>query len=186
MLLIAASAVALLFVGTSGRFLVIDRPEHADLIVVLAGETEQRPAHGLDLLRQGYAPRMLLDVPARAVIYDSNQTQLAQKYVQQLPEASEIAVCPIFGLSTKAETADVARCLHGQAVRRILLVTSNYHSRRALSVFQHELPSFEFSVASAPAPGDFSPEWWRQRQWAKVNFDEWLRLAWWEAVDRWH
>ena len=23
------------------------------------------------------------------------------------------------------------------------------------------------------------------RQWAKINFDEWLRLVWWQAVDRW-
>jgi len=31
----------------------------------------------------------------------------------------------------------------------------------------------------------FGGKWWKHRQWAKVNFDEWLRLVWWQAVDRW-
>ena len=179
-------AMALLFVATSGRYLVINQPEHADVIVVLAGETDQRPVEGLRLLRAGYAPRMLLDVPAQSRIYDLDQVQLADQYVKKLSEENSIRVCPIYGLSTKAEAFDVGRCLQGQLAGRILLVTSSYHTRRALSTFRHQLPQFQYSVAAAPAREDFEVDWWRQRQWAKVNFDEWLRLAWWEAVDRWH
>lgn len=183
---VSLGALFLLFLLTSGRFLVVNRPEQADIIVVLAGETEQRPEMGLKLLRQGLAARMLLDAPAQGKIYQWNQLQLAEKYVQALPETSAVSVCPVYGLSTKTETADVARCLKNDTLHNILLVTSNYHTRRALSTFRKELPQYEFTVAAAPAPEDFQVDWWRKRQWAKVNFDEWLRLMWWEAVDRWN
>jgi uncharacterized SAM-binding protein YcdF (DUF218 family) len=66
-----------------------------------------------------------------------------------------------------------------------LIVTSDYHTRRALRTFQREAPDYEFSVAAAYDANEFGGQWWRHRQWAKVNFEEWLRLIWWELVDRW-
>jgi len=57
---------------------VLDRPEKADVIVVLAGETHRRPERGLELLAQGYAPHLILDVPAETRIYQSSQLELAQ------------------------------------------------------------------------------------------------------------
>ena len=67
----------------------------------------------------------------------------------------------------------------------MLVVTSDYHTRRALSTFRHEVPDMQISVAAATDQQQFGGSWWRHRQWAKLNFDEWLRLVWWEAVDRW-
>src|SRR5215472_15245612 len=101
----------LLLVSTSGSFLIIDNPRHADVIVALAGETAHRPSRALALLRQGYAPRLLLDVPADATIYDQQMASIAQAYVNRLPDRPKVAICPIAGLSTKAEVADVTRCL---------------------------------------------------------------------------
>ena len=164
---------------------MLDNPQRADVIVVLAGETNRRPARGLELLSQNYAPRMLLDSPAEEKIYGWSALDLAQRYVQQLPPSQSVTVCPIFGLSTKAETQDVSRCLEQLRARSILLVTSDYHTRRALSTFQHELPQYQIYVAAAPDPQQFGAAWWKRRQWAKMNFDEWIRLVWWELVDRW-
>ena len=85
-------AAVTLFAVEAGRILVVNAPQKSDLIVVLAGETDRRPALALDLLRQGYAPRILLDVPASAKIYDSTLTQIAADYVRKLPVASQIAL----------------------------------------------------------------------------------------------
>jgi hypothetical protein len=128
---------------------------------------------------------MLLDVPAVEMIYGQNAVELAQRYLQQLSQSQSVSVCPIVGLSTKAETWDVARCLEQSGAHSVLVVTSDYHTRRALSIFQHELPQYTVYVAAARDPGQFNATWWKRRQWAKMNFDEWIRLAWWEAVDRW-
>jgi DUF218 domain len=171
-------------VATSGRFLVVNQPRKSDVMVVLAGETERRPARGLELLDQGYAPRLILDVPAEAKIYHRNQVEIAQEYVNALPQASSITVCPIYGQSTRDEAQDVSRCLHGVGGRRVLLVTSDFHTRRALSIFKRTLPA-DYSVAAVIDEREFGVQWWQHREWAKVNFEEWSKLIWWELVDRW-
>ena len=43
----------------------------------------------------------------------------------------------------------------------------------------------DFSVAAAHDPREFGVNWWQHREWAKTNFNEWMKLVWWEAVDRW-
>jgi hypothetical protein len=177
--------VALLFFFTSGGFLVVNDPQHADAIVVLAGEADRRPERGLELLSEGYAPRMVLDVPAGATIFNQAVLDLARSYVQKLPQRDSISICPIQGLSTKAESYDVQRCLSNSGVHSILVVTSDYHTRRARSTFQHTFQGDRISVAAATDPVQFGRAWWQNRQWAKFNFDEWLRLVWWQGVDRW-
>lgn len=170
---------------TSGGFLVVNDLQKADVIVVLAGETDRRPARGVQVLSQNYAPKMLLDVPVNRSVYDRTAIDIATTYVQSLPERQSIQICPVVGLSTKAEAQDVVRCLDHSGVHRILLVTSDYHTRRARSIFQHELRGFRIFVTPAHDPEQFGASWWTNRQWAKMNFDEWTRLVWWELVDRW-
>jgi DUF218 domain len=173
------------FAANAGRLLVVDAPERSDVILVLAGETDRRPARALQLLDEGYGRRVLIDVPAEARIYEFPQTQLAEKYIQGLPQAAAVRVCPIVGLSTRAELHDVERCLEGEQASRILIVTSEFHTRRALSIFRHYLPGKHFSAAVARDEKQFGVLWWTHRQWAKTCVDEWLRLLWWDVVERW-
>ena len=173
------------FASQAARFLVVDHPEKADVIVVLAGETNDRPARALELLRQGIAARVFLDAETRDLIYDQRLTDVAQKYANNLGEANRISVCPVVGFSTAAEADDVNRCLRLLGVHRVLIVTSDYHTRRAISTFRRRLPQYQISVAAARNPAYFGAAWWRNREWAKTTFDEWLKMLWWEMVDRW-
>lgn len=171
--------------ASSGTFLVIDEPQKADTILVLAGETDHRPARALELLKLGYAGRVILDVPASAMIFGSTYLQLAQSWTNAQPQSNALTVCPIQGLSTKAEAGNASECLRQAGAHSVLLVTSDFHTRRALSVFRKEIPDCTFHVAAAYDPTQFGMQWWRHRQWAKTNVDEWSRLLWWESVDRW-
>ena len=182
---LAILAILIVFLLSAGRILVQDAPQHADVIVVLAGETERRPALALELLKQGYAPHMIIDVPAWSHLYNVSEIDVARSYIQTLPQAAVIEVCPIEGLSTLAESADVERCLTGKPPSRVLIVTSDFHTRRALSIFRHQMPEKSFSIAAAHDDRQFGTRWWTHRQWAKVCLEEWLRLIWWNAVDRW-
>jgi uncharacterized SAM-binding protein YcdF (DUF218 family) len=177
--------VILALVADSGSFLVVNDLQRADAIVVLAGETKARPERGLELVAQNCAPRMLLDVPANEVIYNRPLTEIAQQFVQNSGRGQAVSICPIYGLSTKTETQDVSRCLSGSGVHRILLLTSDYHTRRARDIFQHELRGYQVFVTPAHDPQQFGTHWWQHRQWAKINFDECTKLVWWELVDRW-
>jgi DUF218 domain-containing protein len=179
--------VVLLFVFAlnAGTILVVDKPERADVILVLAGETDRRPARALQLLSQGYGGRVVIDVPAAARIYDMSQVEVAEKYVQKLGQHNFVSICPIEGLSTKDESREAEKCIEKQHATRVLIVTSDFHTRRALSIFRHQIPSWTFSTAAAYDETQFGTRWWMHRQWAKTCFEEWLRLIWWNAVDRW-
>ena len=182
-LFLACVLVAL--ASQAARFLVVDEPAPSDAIVVLAGETHARPARGLELLHQGVAPRMFMDAETRDLIYDQRLVDIAQRWVDSLPEANRISVCPIAGLSTLGEAGDVSRCLQSQSAHRVLIVTSEFHTRRAGMIFRHRLPQYQFSVAAAHDLRGFGDAWWTNREWAKTTFEEWTKLLWWEAVDRW-
>jgi hypothetical protein len=180
--------LCVLFVGLAakaGSFLLVDAPQRSDVVLVLAGETKQRPELALQLLSQGYGRTILLDVPIDSTIYEFTQIELAQKYISDLPQPASVSICPIHGLSTKDESKDVENCLALEGVKRVLIVTSDFHTRRALNVFRRELPQYEYSVAAARDEAQFGVRWWTHRQWAKIFVDEWLRMIWWKMVDQW-
>ena len=186
--LLAAAFVALIiFVLNAGRMLVVRDLRHADAIIVLNGESDRRPALGVDLLRQGYAPHALLDVSQNARVYNIAQVQIAEEYINTLPPeiSGSVSVCTTSAHSTREEAVQVRRCLDTVAVHSILVVTSEYHTRRALSIFRHVFPEYTIGVAGAVEPEEFGVRWWRHREWAKTTSGEWARLIWWECVDRW-
>jgi DUF218 domain len=179
------ACLSVVLASKAGSVLVLDVPRPSDVILVLAGETDVRPQRALQLLSQGYGRRIVLDVPAATKIYEFTQIQLAEKYVHDLPQGASVSVCPIFGLSTKDELKDAEKCIAREGGNSVLIVTSDFHTRRALSIFRRELPGHESSVAAASDEVQFGARWWTHRQWAKTFVNEWLRLIWWKAVDQW-
>jgi hypothetical protein len=186
--LLSLGLLAVLLVGLAakaGSFLLVDAPRRSDVILVLAGETDRRPQRALELLAQGYGRRIVLDVPTNEKLYEFTGIQLAQKYVQNLPQPALVSICPIDGLSTKDESKDAEKCLARVGGKSVLIVTSDFHTRRALAVFRRETPEYDYSVAAAWNDAQFGSRWWSHRQWAKTFVDEWLRLIWWKIVDQW-
>jgi uncharacterized SAM-binding protein YcdF (DUF218 family) len=183
--LVLAGGLLVVLGARAGRFLVVDAPQPSDVIVVLAGEAYHRPQRALQLLTQGFGQRVVLDVPSTTKIYEFTQIQLAENYVHDLPQAAAITICPIQGLSTRDEAKELKKCLPRGDEPRVLIVTSDFHTRRALSVFRRELPGHSYAVAASRDEQQFGLQWWAHRQWAKTFIDEWLRLIWWEGVDKW-
>jgi len=182
---LAVSALALFLAANAGSYLVVDAPRPSDAILVLAGETDQRPRRALELLAQGYGRRVVLDVANDERFYGTTLSALAENYIGNLPQASSVSICPIDGLSTKDEAKDAEKCLLREGAKSVLIVTSDFHTRRALSIFRRELPGHQYAVAAAHQPREFGVRWWTHRQWAKTFLDEWLKLLWWKVVDQW-
>src|SRR5260370_25119396 len=141
--------LVVLAAAKAARFLVLDAPRPSDVILVLAGEADRGPERALQLLAQGYGRRIVLDVPANAKIYEFTQLQLAQNYVQSLPQAASVSVCPIDGLSTKDESRDAEKCIARAGGGSVLIGTSDFHTRRGLSRFRRGIPGHRESVAGA-------------------------------------
>ncbi len=187
LVLVLVLGLALLAVF-AGRLLVADSPERSDVIVVLAGDSlDIRYHHGMELMRQGYARHLFLDAAADTHYFGRTPASYAADYVKQDAGdmADKVSVCPFAEDSTITETIYVQKCVAALGAKSVLLVTSDFHSRRALSIFRKKLPQFHWSMAAAYDPDMFGMRWWQHREWAKITFLEWLKTLWWNGVDRW-
>lgn len=174
-------------------FLRVNDPQPADIILVLGGGMDDsRYWRGVELMELGYADKMVVDAEAGGAKYGKSNADLAGDFLKQI-KARNTAVCPVLADSTYGEVEDVARCLAPLKARSVLIVTSDYHTRRAFSIFQARLPHYQWSIAGAYAPYEDgktavrmpSDKWWANRRWAKTILEEWQKLIWWEMVDRW-
>ena len=177
-----------LFAGLAGRMLVSDRPQKSDVIVVLAGDSQdERYRHGMELLRAGYGKHLFLDASSDSSYFGRTPAEYADAFLKQDAKdmAAQVSVCPFEDDSTDTETQYVARCLAPLHPASVLLVTSDWHTARALSIFKHRLPQYRWSAAAAHDDRLFGANWWHHREWAKTTFQEWLKVIWWNAIDRW-
>jgi len=184
---ILLGAIAGILLYDAGTLLILDNPTRSDIIVVLNGDIgDARFLHGLNLLRNGYSQELILDAPDW-VEYGRTSSDLAREYIQTVaPEnASHLHVCSFKGDSTLLELREITKCVHTVAPRAktAIIVTSDFHTRRALSVAQHALPEYRWSVAAAPDVR-FGVAWWQHREWAKTTLTEWQKLCWWKIIDQ--
>lgn len=169
----------------AASYLVVNQPEHADVILVLAGGiNDLRYWSGVQLMREGWAPRLVLDVFSKGVTFGNRDLDLAHAFVDRTTPGQS-SICPIVVNSTYGEAQHVADCLRGSGVKSILVVTSDYHTRRAIDILRHRLPQYHISIYAAPDPYFFGTRWWQTREWAKTTLAEWQRYLWWKLVDQW-
>ncbi len=179
-------------VAHSAAVLVANDPSPSDVVLVLAGDrNDSRFWYAMKLMNEGYASRMILDVQAQVGQYGVSDSELAQAFVTK-NASGRVVVCEVLGDSTFDETMDAARCLQTFRPSSVLLVTTGYHTRRALTIFRHRLPEYQWHVAALGGPLEpgtpwvrTADQWWRNRRWAKSVLDEWQKWIWWCLVDRW-
>jgi len=173
----------------AGDYLVVNQPERSDAIVVLAGDhNDQRYWRGLELLREGYGQQMFVDATADRV-YGRSYAEYAADFVARSArdQSSKIRICTITNDSTVQEAADVRRCL-GQTQptpESALLVTNDYHTRRALAILTARVPQYHWSSAAVDDKDLFGRPWWHNREWAKTFVYEWEKLLWWRLFESW-
>ena len=168
-LAIALGAVAALVVtspawlAASGAFLVrLDEPFAADIIVVLAGDyTGGRITRGAELAAQGLAPHVLVSSPP-AGIYGILECQLAITYVERLGHSRQRFECLHHqGTRTTDEAAIVVAELARRGVRRFMVVTTDYHTRRAGLVYRALARNMQLRVIGVASPDFHATGWWR-------------------------
>lgn len=97
--------------------------------------------------------------------------------IEQGCPAHRVFGIPHQALSTREEAREIRDRLRREHVRRCLLVTSNFHTRRAGHVFRALAPEIEFITVAAPADGFDPARWWATRQGQKIFLMEWLKTV---------
>lgn len=162
--IVASGAAAFFF---PQKILCVDSgPVKADVIVVLGGGAGERPERAAELFKNHDAPRIIVSgegddginrrvllkagVPAKAIQLESKSR------------------------TTRENAEFTIQLLRAENIRRVILVTSWYHSRRALRSFEHYAPDLQFY--SRPSYFAFTRADWPRRHEAHRIYLEYPKL----------
>ena len=169
----------------AARWLIVREPlADADALVVMAAGASaytERLHHAGELFRSGQGDRVLLTDDGQRG-YWSRELQRNPTSVERAAMVLEragvprdrIEVLPGIMHGTIDEARAVKRHATANRVRSLLVVTSPYHSRRAVWTFRHVLRGDDVVVGSDPVPmTPTTPEpasWWVRRSgWRSVG-----------------
>jgi uncharacterized SAM-binding protein YcdF (DUF218 family) len=175
--------------GWGGDLLVAPDPlpAHAEALVVLTGSLhgeQARREEAMRLFGEGRADRLVLSVP-RVMFLGEWVPDMMRRYLERVygtARAQGVVLCPHNADSTVEEARALRPCLEEQGWRSIIVITSNYHTRRARHIwgqaFRNVHPPVRIFVHGV-SDGDFEPRgWWHNRRYAKTFLGETTRLVW--------
>ena len=171
----------------------------ADAIVVLGGGTPQREIEAADLYLAQYAPRVVMALErdseveallrSRGVLIET-QNELKQRILHSLgvPESALTVLDETRPISTRMEADLVRRWVAESGARRIIVVTSPFHTARVSFVFRRVLRHDSVEVLVRPVTHEeFDPQrWWTDRVQLKNGVVELQKLLfyyvayWWD------
>ncbi len=152
-----------------------DALQQADAIMVLSGTPMRRPLEAADLFLAGYAPRIVLTrqtrdggeraLVARGVPFAEDVERTRGVFLQLGIPDEAIVVPDQIHDSTAAEAITLREWATRQGWRRVIIVSSKYHLRRAGFAFRRELRGTDIqTVMRGTRYDDLEPNrWWRQR-----------------------
>ncbi len=169
------------------NLLIVLKPiDHPDAILVLGGGAAyvERTELAAELFRQGVAPKIILTNDGLQGGWDQAEQrnpffyELAKRNLiaNGVPE-SAIEVMPDAVESTHDEAVRFASSKY--RFRRVLIVTSPHHTRRALRTFERAANGIEFGIASPN--NNFGWFWWLSPTgWNRIGL-EYVKLAYYWA-----
>jgi uncharacterized SAM-binding protein YcdF (DUF218 family) len=149
-----------------GFWIVDDGPAYSDAIVILGDDNYggDRAAKAAELFKAGWAPRVVASgrfLRPYASITDLEEHDLKNDGV---PEQAIIRF-QHHAANTKEEAEALHQLIRQQGWKRILLVTSNYHTRRSRYICERIFPAGTV-LRVVPAPdSEYDPNhWWETRR----------------------
>ena len=134
LLLLLLVLAALLF---PGPFLTVDSgPVKADVLVLLGGGSHERWERAAELFKEHAAPRILVSGYGDCEI--NRHLLLAAGVPANVIEVENKSK------TTRENAQFTIQLLRERKLKRVILVTSWYHSRRALGCFRHYAPEIKF------------------------------------------
>lgn len=162
-----------------GDYWVIeDPPAQADALIVLSDDDfiGSRAARAADLYHEGRAPVIVASgriLRPYAGIGELMQRDLTDRGVP----ASAIEIYRHQASDTLEEAQTLRSLVVEKKWRHVVVVTSNYHTRRARYIFQKVFPlGVQVDVASAKDPAFDISDWWEHKAGLKAFLHEFVGL----------
>ena len=158
-----------------GSFWIVDEePRNSDVIVVLGDDNlrADRAARAAELFKSGFAPRVIASgrfLRPYATVSELEEHDLTEDGV---PAAAVIRLAHN-AADTREEAVAISRQLSEHGWKRVLLVTSNYHTRRSRYICERLFPPGSILRVVAAPDSDYNPDgWWKTRKGLKLFFHE--------------
>jgi uncharacterized SAM-binding protein YcdF (DUF218 family) len=173
-----------------GFWEVEDRPERADAILVLGDDNfaGDRAAKAAELFRDGMAP--LVVASGRLLRSYAGIAELIARDLETMGvPATAIVQFPQRAGNTREEAQALRDLVASRGWRQVLVVTSNYHTRRARYIFRKVFPPQVTVLIISAHDSDYDADhWWETRQGRKLFFLEttgYLTAVWelWDGDD---
>ena len=165
--------------AAGGFWIVQDRMEPADVIIVIGDDdfTADRATEAAALFHAGWAP--LIVTSGRMLRPYSTVADLMTRDLESLGVPAKAVVRFSHRANNTLEEANDLQVLIAQnGWHRILVVTSNYHTRRARYIFRRVLPANVKLEVVGAFDGAFEPAtWWQSQQGRKTFLVETVAYA---------
>lgn len=160
-------------------WIVEDPLDKADALIVLSDDNfyADRSTRAAELFREGKAP--LIVASGRRLRPSAGIAELMEHdLVERGVPRDKILRFTHDADSTREEAEALVKLAKTRKWHRTIVVTSNYHTRRARYIFNRVFPQdIEVRVASA-RDGDFDPQrWWEKRESIKDLMKEFAGMA---------
>ena len=176
-LAIGAIASAAYAFAQLGPFLTKEDPlAPADAVFVLAGTRMIRPLEAADLYLEGYAPHLVMtrdmqeerafnDIAGRGHPFQPDAERARDVFVSMGIPRDAILIPDRFHDSTAEEAITLRELAAKQRWRRVIVVTSRYHLRRAAFAVRRELRGSDVTVTMRASRYDptTADQWWTRR-----------------------
>lgn len=186
LLAVVIAAAALLVLS---RWALSPAPEgaRARWAYVLDGQTAagERSGRAADLLAAGLVDSVICGGnPVGGEVWGST---LSARRVLSLaqPDPVRVSEFRLGATSTVEEAMQLVPLFRALGADTIALVTSNYHTRRALSVFRRVAGGDPAFIAFAAHGPDFPSPWWRSRYGRRTWLIETTKNAYWHLIEKW-
>jgi uncharacterized SAM-binding protein YcdF (DUF218 family) len=171
-ILLACAAALVLLAGLGYAFpqwflCVENRDVRADILIVPGGGGGERAKWAAQLYTNGVAPKILL---TGAGDHRGHRAILVAAGVPR-----DAIVLEDRSATTKENAEFSAVLLRAQCIRTAVVVTSWYHSRRALAAFRHFAPEIEFH--SRPSHYAYARADWKTAGINRFIWEEYPKLA---------
>lgn len=171
------------FVGES--WIVEDTLERSDAIIVLSDDNfyADRATRAAQVYREGKAP-LVVASGRRLRPYAGIAELMEHDLIERGVPKDKIVRVTHDAENTLDEAQVLAEMAKQRNWRSVIVVTSNYHTRRARYIFSHVFPAGTVIRVTAARDGDFEPEHWWEKRLAVKEFAREITgmlVAVWEA-----
>lgn len=159
------------FVARADRAVTPDPPLNADAVAALTGKADARIITAIQLSDSLNLPLLI-----SGVNIDTTPADIAR--ITQVP-IEKVDCCVTLGkaaATTEGNGAEVADWARRKKVKRIIVVTSEYHMDRALFELQRAMPEGAFIPHAVMSTRVRPADWYKDASTAKLLLEEWMKF----------